>query len=125
MSTNGYALSNPDEPNRITIWFTGGSIEVSDSDYLQEWQRVFDKTKLPKRKIHEHTRVLGAKLIMGASPADTMEEDGKMSYSMKRPIGGHDKAYVDILYLDETVRIARSHTGVIYVCARVPYFPNE
>ena len=68
-------------------------------------------------------RVLFAKVCMGAQlPTNKMEEDGKMSYTFKRPIGG---AYIDILYLDETVRITRSNTGVIYVCAKVPYFPDE
>jgi hypothetical protein len=125
MSTYGYALSNPDEPSRLAIWFTGGTIEVSDSQNLKEWKRAFDDTQLPERTLKERTRVLCAKLLMGASPAKAMEEDGKMSYSLKRPIGGHDKAYIDILYLDETVRISRANTGVIYVCARVPYFPDE
>ena len=63
--------------------------------------------------------------MLGAEPPQRMEEDGKMSYVLRRPIGGYSTAYVDILYLDETVRITRSNTGVIYVCARVPYFPDE
>ena len=125
MTTYGYAISNPDEPNRVAVWFTGGSIEVSDSEYLDGWKKVFDKSRMPKRKLHELTCVLGAKFFMGAATAETMEEDGRMSYSLKRPVGGHDRAYLDMLYLDETVRIARSTQGVLYVCARVPYFPDE
>jgi hypothetical protein len=32
---------------------------------------------------------------------------------------------VDIVYLDDTLRIARASSGVVYVFARVPYFPDE
>jgi hypothetical protein len=123
MSTYGYALSNPDEPNRVSIWFMGGTIEVSEEDQLPAWKRAFDTTKLRRRKLKEQTRLLGAKLLLGASPADTMEPDGTMTYTLDRPVGGHEKAYVDILYLDETVRISKSNVGVL--CTRVPYFPDE
>ena len=107
------------------MWFTGGTIEVTDPENLKEWKKVFNKSTLPKRRLKEHTHHLGMKIFMGASSTDVMEEDGKLSYILKRPIGGHEKAYIDILYLDETVRIARSKTGNVYVCARVPYFPDE
>ena len=38
---------------------------------------------------------------------------------------GHETAFVDILYLDETLRIARASSGVVYAFSRVPYFPDE
>lgn len=105
MTTNGYVLPNPEQSNRLSVWFTGGSIEV-DTD-LERWKMIFEPKALPKRKIKQKARVLGAKVIMGATPSETMEADGKMTYELNRPIGGHDKAYIDILYLDETLRIAR------------------
>ena len=43
-----------------------------------------------------------------------------MVYELKRPIGGHETAYVEILYMDDTIRVARANNGVIYVFARVP-----
>jgi hypothetical protein len=105
MTTYGYVLPNPDIPNRMSVWFTGGSIEV-DSD-VRRWKDVFDPRALRKRKIKEKARVFGAKVVMGATPSENMEEDGKMTYKLNRPIGGHDKAYIDVLYLDHTLRIAR------------------
>ena len=62
---------------------------------------------------------------MGAVLPQKMEEDGRMTYDLTRPIGGHDTAYVDIVYLDECLRIARASSGTVYVFARVPYFPDE
>jgi hypothetical protein len=107
MTTYGYALPNPDHPNRLSIWFTGGSLEVNDADDLDRWKQVFGSEKFPKRKWHEQARVFGAQMAMGAQPAERMESDGKMSYQLTRPIGGHEKAHMDILYLDSTLRITR------------------
>lgn len=123
MTTYGYVLPNPENPSRLSIWFTGGTIEVNTDP--QRWKKVFSPDRLQKRKLKERTRLLGAKLIMGATPAEGMEADGKMTYHLNRPIGGHDRAYVDLIYLDENLRIAKSHSGVVYVFSRVPYFPDE
>jgi hypothetical protein len=121
--TLGYVLPNPEKPNRISIWFTGGTIEVNDDP--KRWHKVFDNPKLPKRTLKEQTRTLFAKVAMGAVLPQKMEEDGRISYQLNRPLGGHETAYVDILYLDETVRIARASSGVVYAFARVPSFPDE
>lgn len=123
MTTYGYVLPNPDKPNRLSIWWTGGTIEVNSDS--RRWHKVFGSGPLPQRKLSERTRVLGATLAMGATPSEGMEEDGRMSYSLNRPLGGHETAYVDCVYLDENLRIARANTGVVYVFARVPHFPDE
>ena len=147
MSTYGYAVSNPDEPNRVSICFTGGSIEVINIDHLAEWKSVFDDANTKDNKHYKASQVADAatkakneqqqqqrRHIWGvkvaadhnnASHTYTMEEDGKLSYTLNQPIGGHDTSYIDILYLDETVRIAKSNAEEIYVFARVPYFPDE
>lgn len=107
----------------MSIWFTGGTIEVNEDH--QRWHKVFDNPKLLKRTLKEQTRTLFAKDAMGAVVPQKMEEDGRMSYHLNRPMGGHDTAFVDILYLDETLRVARASSGVVYVFARVPFFPDE
>lgn len=117
----GYFLPDPDVPNRISIWFTGGSLEVNDEQNdLDEWKRIFHHDRVPKRNLREHARVLAAKILLGARVPETMEEDGTMSYWLERPIGGHGFAFCDVLYLDETLRIMRGHHGSIFVFARVP-----
>jgi hypothetical protein len=94
-------------------------------DDPKRWHKVFDSAKMPKRTFKEQTRCLFAKVAMGAVLPQEMEEDGKMTFDLTRPIGGHETAYVDIVYLDETLRIARAKSGVVYVFARVPHFPDE
>lgn len=123
MTTYGYVIPNPKMPNRLSVWFSGGSIEVNSDE--ERWRKAFDQSASPKPTLTKMSRIFGAKVQIGASPAEEMESDGKMSYELSRPLGGHDKCYIDILYLDETLRISRANTGAVYVCARVPYFPDE
>ena len=60
----------------------------------------------------------------GVCPANCMEADGKLSYTLQKPFGGHGHAYADVIYLDETLRSLRGNYGSLYVSARVP-FPDE
>jgi hypothetical protein len=78
--TLGYILLNPEKPNRVAIWFTGGSIEVKDDP--KRWHKVFDSAKMPKRSFKEQTMSLFAKLALGAVIPQKMEEDGKMTYDL-------------------------------------------
>ena len=120
MTNLGFMLPDPKKPNRLSIWFTEGQIEVNNEEEdLQEWQRIFDNHGAPKRALRERAHMLAAKLFLGANVSDQMEEDGTMRYELKRPIGGHGLAFTDVLYLDDDLRILRGHHGQVYVCARV------
>jgi len=128
MTTSSYVLANPEKPDRLSIWFTGGSIEMNnngcDSDRDMElWCNLFRDA--PQRGFREKFRMFGARVAMGASIPDGMESDGKMSYHLNRPIGGHKVAFVDLLYLDETLRIVRASSGSVHVMVRVPSLSNE
>jgi len=41
-----------------------------------------------------------------------------MSYVLHKPVGGHGKAYIDVLYLDEDIMIMKGHHGTVYALAR-------
>lgn len=122
MTTHGYALPDPNKPSRLSTWFTGGTIEVwDDVQDMAAWHRVFQS--LPSRNLKAKARVISARLAVGVVEGQ-MEFDGKISYSMMRPIGGHGVAYADVIYLDDTLRILRGNYGTIHVSARIP-FPDE
>lgn len=133
MTTYGYVLPDPATPNRLSVWFTGGTVEVDDEADSDEWRRVFgddtssDAAQIgpmapprPGPSLSERAKLLAAKLLLGASVPQGMEEDGSMNFKLRRPVGGHGSAYVDILYLDDTLRIMQGHHGSVYVVARVP-----
>uniref|UniRef100_A0A7S2UMW9 Uncharacterized protein n=1 Tax=Attheya septentrionalis TaxID=420275 RepID=A0A7S2UMW9_9STRA len=118
MTNHGYMLPDPKVPNRLSIWFTEGTLEVNDEDTdLDEWKRIFQGA--PKRDLYQRANILAAQLLLGASVPDTVDKDGTMSYEFRRPIGGHGSAYCDVMYLDDDLRILRGHNGQVYVCARL------
>jgi hypothetical protein len=120
MTTFGYVLPDPQVPNRLSIWFTGGTLKPNNDDYdIGEWKRIFDKPQ-PSRTFGEKARVLAANLLMGAQVPTAMEDDGTMEYTFSRPLGGHGVAYMDVIYLDNTLRIVRGHRGTLFVFTRIP-----
>ena len=120
MTTNGYTLPDPENPNRHSVWITGGKIEANNDLIDQrEWKRQFGRHP-PKHKLGEKAKLLAVKLLMGATLPEKMNEQGIMEYTFTRPLGGHGTAYVDTLYLDDTLRIVRGHRGTVFVFMRMP-----
>jgi hypothetical protein len=121
LTNQGYTVPDPTVPDRLSVWFSGGSLKCLDeASDLDEWKRLFDSSCAPNRDLREYANILAAKLLLGALLPEEMNEDGTMSFALKRPIGGHGCAYCDILYLDNTLRITRGHHGSVYVFAKVP-----
>jgi hypothetical protein len=119
MTTHGYVLPDPKIPNRFSIWFSGGKIEPNDDDKeLDRWSQVFGGDAL-KRHLYEKARILAAKLLLGAEVPTILEDDGSMSFTLHRPIGGHGTTYVDVLYLDETLRVVQGNRGSLFVFTRI------
>ena len=134
MTNYGYTIPDPHIPNRFTIWFTGGTVEFDDSSVsgdgcstisterealLEEWRRVFDPKSAPSHSARTFARALAARVLLGAHIPDSMNSDGMLSYTLRRPIGGHSVAFVDILHLDNDLRVMKGHKDQLYVCARV------
>mmetsp|Transcript_21421 Transcript_21421/g.35454 ORF Transcript_21421/g.35454 Transcript_21421/m.35454 type:complete len:567 (+) Transcript_21421:150-1850(+) len=119
MTNYGYLLPDPNVANRLSVWFTGGSFEVNDDEQdLEEWKKIFGEDA-PNRDMGEFARVLAAKVLLGASISDKMEENGTLSYFLKRPIGGHGSAFCDIMYMDDKLRLMRGHNGSIFAFSKV------
>jgi hypothetical protein len=74
----------------------------------------------PDRTSKERANVLAARVLLGAQVPEILEEDGTMRFSLKRPIGGHDSVFVDVIYMDDKLRIMCGHQGSLYVCIHVP-----
>jgi len=120
MTTYGYSLPDPEVPNRHSIWFTGGRIEPNNNPSdISEWKRLFTLNP-PRHSFGEKAKLLAVKLLMGATIPESMNEDGSLEYTFTRPLGGHGMAYVDVIYLDETLRIVRGQRGTVFVFSRLP-----
>ena len=134
MTNYGYMIPDEHTPNRFTIWFTGGTLEFDDSSdsddscsiqstereaLLEEWRCVFDPELAPPQSASMVAQTLATRVLLGAHIPDTMNSDGMLSYTLRRPIGGHSTAFVDTLYLDNDIRVMKGHKNQLYVCARV------
>lgn len=120
MTTFGYSLPDPTVDNRHSIWFTGGRIEpnASPEDALA-WMKLFAKHP-PQHTFGEKAKLLAVKFLMGATVPDGVNpNDGSMEYTFTRPLGGHGMAYIDVVYLDDSLRIVRGHRGTIMVFSRL------
>jgi len=121
LTNQGYAIPDPSHSNRLSIWFSGGSLEVMDEENdLEEWRNIFDTGNAPNRNFKEYANVLAARFLLGAHLPECMESDGSLSFALKRPIGGHGSAYCDVTYLDDDFRIMKGHRGSIFVSTRIP-----
>ena len=121
MTTYGYSLPDPDTPNRHSIWFTGGRVEPNNDPSDSFMWKDFFKLHPPRHSFGEKAKLLAVKLLMGATiPEEIDPEDGSMNYVFTRPLGGHGMAYVDVVYLDESLRIVRGQRGTTFVFSRVP-----
>jgi len=132
----GYFLPDPQVPNRLTVWFTGGQLapafhncaspeqqqqddegkqKQQEQQYgdLNAWMELFGAEH--RRSWGEALGLMGAKLFLGADLPDGMEPDGTMSYSLHRPYGGHGKGYVDVLYADQDLLITKGNSGTLHV----------
>ena len=117
LTNYGYCIPDPDFPDRLSVWFSGGSIEVADPERDgEDWNRLFDPSMAPRRDLTELARVLAARVLLGANLGTS--EDGRFQYSLRRPIGGHGSVYVDVVYSDDTMKIIRGHQGTTFVFVR-------
>jgi hypothetical protein len=120
MTTYGYTLPDPEDPDRHSVWITGGRIEPNnDPDDQMLWKRQFERHP-PKHALSEQAKLLAVKLLMGATLPDKLNDDLSLEYKFTRPLGGHGVAYVDTLYVDSTLRIVQGHRGTLFCFSKLP-----
>lgn len=122
LTNHGYCLPDPDTPNRLSVWFTGGTLAPQDVEQVDDWKELFDPSSAPRRDLAEMARVLASRILVGAHLPQDMSEDGSMQYSLRRPIGGHGQVFCDVMYSDESLRVLRGHRGSTFVSTKMPTF---
>ena len=106
---------------RLSIWFTGGTIEPADEDAesIRAWKRLFGTLQSGKSADQgaDEARHTAQNILLGAV-SEPMDEGGTIGFHLKRPIGGHDSAFVDLIYMDDDIRVMRGHSGSVYLFKR-------
>jgi hypothetical protein len=127
MINEAYCYEHPDVNNRLMVTFTGGTLMpaneiVNDTTKLKLWETTFQGAY---QKADEERSYLGwffhyfLKLLLGLTfPSDTNSQQDILKntfhFDMKRSPTGH----MDILYLDEDLRITKGNRGTIVIAER-------
>jgi hypothetical protein len=128
MINEAHCYEHPDVNNRLMVTFTGGTLMpadelVNDKFKLQLWGTTFEGAY---KKADEERSYLGwifqyfMKFLLGLTlPSDNSGNSEEIlkntfRFSMKRSPTGH----MDVLYLDEDLRITKGNRGTIVVAER-------
>lgn len=136
MINEAYCYEHPDVHNRLMVTFTGGTLMpaqeiVHDTTKLKLWETTFQGAY---QQADEERSYLGwlfhycLKLLLGLTlPSDhhnfSREDILKHSFhfDMKRSPTGH----MEVLYLDEDLRITQGNRGTIVVAERSVTLPQQ
>lgn len=127
MCHSAIAYVMPEHPDRLGVTFRGGSLAPtyavsSDPELLALWKEVFEhaysKAEKERSFMSSVLQFVFKKVFQLSTPTDDDLEDNDkhaVSFAMKRSPRG----YLDVLYLDEDIRITRGNRGTIIVVERV------
>jgi len=110
-------VCEPGSDTALQVQFTGGTLEPAAGTDLQTWNDVFSKPSAsvgfnPKEWFQD----LFLKFMFGLVPPDGVDpETGRSEFQMKRSPNGS----LEILYLDEELRITNGEQGTVLVCERI------
>ena len=119
----------PDNKKRLGVTFLGGSLTPgyqvrSNPELMEQWKKTFTNAY---KKADEERSYFG-RVLLGmvkwwfklSSPTDEDAEKSQfhsVRYEMKRRPKGH----IDVLYLDEELRVTRGNRGTLIVVERMSY----
>jgi hypothetical protein len=109
-------ICQPISATVLQVQFTGGILAPQAPTKLNEWKAIFGEQRQPVKKTWKETLMSSfLKLMFGLVSSESMNpETGEISFTMKRS----PKGRLEILYLDEELRITRGERGTVLVCQR-------
>lgn len=109
-------VCEPKDDRTLQVQFTGGELAPKNSNDLEAWTAVFgDRSKLSKTSLKEKMMSGVLKMMFGIVPPEEIDRTtGRVSFQMRRSPKGN----LEILYLDEELRITREEKGTVLVCER-------
>lgn len=123
LTNEGVCYENPEVKNRVMVSFTGGTLMPADelktdASKLKLWAKTFEGAY---SKAAEERSYVGRivqfilKMLLGLTmPTDDSLLEHSFHFDMKRsPVG-----YLDVLFLDEDLRITKGNRGTTVVVQR-------
>ncbi|MDM9381342.1 PAP/fibrillin family protein [Chlorogloeopsis sp. ULAP01] len=99
----------------LQVKFTGGTLAPQNSNQMNDWQAVFGQQQPSQKSWQEKFKSALFWLMFGLVPPQAMNpETGEVCFTMQRS----PKGRLEILYLDDELRITRGERGTFLVCER-------
>ena len=110
------AVCYPVDNKNLQAEFTGGIFAPQKGENLSTWKDIFVQAKASKKGLKEQLISVFFKLMFGLTPPQGMNtETGEISFTMKRS----PKGRLEILFLDEELRITKGEKGTVLVFERM------
>ena len=109
-------VCEPSTDDTLQVQFTGGLLTPKTGSDLLAWNKTFgNQSAKPRSSLKETFKTLFLKLMFGLdAPSDLNPNTGEVAFTMKRS----PKGKLQILYLDEDLRITKGDKGTVLVCER-------
>lgn len=109
-------ICKPIQDNILQVQFTGGCLEPQDQQQIAAWQARFGNQSRPVSQGLKQRFMTGLiQLMFGIVPPSGISDEGQVTFKMRRS----PKGKLELLYLDEELRITRGERGTVLVCERI------
>jgi hypothetical protein len=110
-------VCEPGSDTALQVQFTGGTLEPTAGTDLQAWHNMFNQPSASSGfKPKEWFQDLFLKVMFGLVAPDGIDPGtGRSEFQMKRS----PKGSLEILYLDDELRITKGEKGTVLVCERL------
>jgi len=110
-------ICSPSDDNTLQVQFTGGELAPKAQSEMEAWKAVFGEQSKPSTTgLKERLMTSVLRMMFGIVPPQGMDRNtGRVSFKMRRSPKGN----LEVLYLDEELRITRGERGTVLVCERL------
>ncbi len=110
-------VCEPTDDNTLQVQFTGGELAPKAQNEMEAWKAIFGAQSKPSRRsLKERLMTSVLRMMFGIVPPQGMDrKTGGVSFKMQRS----PKGKLELLYLDEELRITRGERGTVLVCERL------
>lgn len=111
------ATCKPISDRLLQAQFTGGVLQPQPTTNMKDWQHIFSEQGKPEQNtFKDKIMSVFLKLIFGLVPPQTMNsQTGEVAFTMNRS----PKGKLEILYVDQEMRITKGEKGTVLVFASI------
>ena len=114
---HNFGVCEPTHDNVLQVQFTGGDLAPKEQNEMEAWKGIFREQSKPSRtSLKERLINSVLRMMFGIVPPQGMDhQTGRVSFKKQKS----PKGKLELLYLDEELRITRGNRGTVLVCERL------